>query len=126
MIQVYQKGTNVKLSSNFNSVEFDCHCDFVSCEITYIDSDLIKFLQNKRDLWNLSVIISSGFRCARHNQAIGGKSGSYHLIGKAADIKIPGLDPSLVADDCEDFHGLGRYKTFTHVDVRGYKARWRG
>jgi uncharacterized protein YcbK (DUF882 family) len=30
--------------------------------------------------------IASGFRCPKHNAAVGGKPNSYHLLGLAADI----------------------------------------
>lgn len=126
MIHEYQKGVKTEITENFDSTEFDCHCTYPDCQITYVDFDLVNWLQKKRDEWGKTILIDSGFRCTRHNRNVGGKKGSYHLIGKAADIKVLGMLPEEVADACEDFHGLGRYPTFTHVDVRGYKSRWRG
>ena len=47
-----------------------------------------------------------------------------HMKGHATDIVVAGMTPGEVQDACEKFDGLGRYDSFTHVDSRGYKARW--
>lgn len=126
MIKEYKKGKAVKVSDYFKSTEFDCKCKHPTCRITYIDDELVEQLTEHRRTWNRTVKITSGFRCTRHNKAVGGKPGSLHLVGKAADIVVDGLAPAKVQAGCEDFDGLGKYASFTHVDVRGYKARWRG
>jgi len=83
-----------------------------------------------------SVLINSWYRDPRYNAAIGGVRRSMHLTGGAADVVKVGCVPSEVADMLEDHPyagllGIGRYKTFTHIDVRGYvvldrpsPARW--
>ena len=40
----------------------------------------------------MPVVVNSGFRCHRLNEAIGGSPYSQHTIGEAADIEVPGLD----------------------------------
>lgn len=120
----YPKGKIAKLSKNFNSDEFDCRCKFESCRVTKIDPVLVKKLQEKRDEWGGAITINSGYRCTKWNQAVRGVKHSQHLSGKAADIIVKGKSPKWVAKQCEDFNGLGRYRSFTHVDVRGKKARW--
>jgi zinc D-Ala-D-Ala carboxypeptidase len=77
----------------------------------------------------MPVRVTSGFRCTAHNRAVGGKPGSIHLLGKAADVVALKVKPSTVAFAAESIRafangGLGRYDTFTHVDVRGYRSRW--
>lgn len=124
MIVPYVKGGMAPITLNFNSGEFDCKCGYPECFVTYIDLDLVYKLQEKRNAWQKSIHILSGFRCSRHNYEVNGKDGSYHLMGKAADIRVEDTHPDSVADQCEDFNGLGRYDTFTHVDVRGNKSRW--
>lgn len=121
---IYPKNKSKKLSKNFSSAEFNCHCQFKSCDKTKIDSRLIKNLQSKRDEWGRAIKINSGYRCKKWNQVVGGAKKSQHLLGKAADIVVEGWGPLWVSNRCEDFNGLGRYKTFTHVDVRDRKARW--
>lgn len=73
------------------------------------------------------VRVNSGCRCPAHNRAVGGMRNSQHLRGTAADIRIDGVDPDVVASHAEAidaFGGIGRYDTFTHVDVRERRARW--
>lgn len=129
MIKEFRKNEDTQLSDHFNSLEFDCHCDYPTCRVTYIESDLIDYLEKKRALFAPHPIkIMSGFRCVAHNNNIGGKLGSIHLVGKAADIQIPGHNMIDLAHHFEDADGLGRYpgRHFLHVDLRGYKARWEG
>jgi uncharacterized protein YcbK (DUF882 family) len=53
-----------------------------------------------------------------------------HLYGMAADIKLSGVSPKKVAEYAEKLlpgrGGIGIYDTFTHIDVRATKARWKG
>ena len=50
------------------------------------------------------------------------------MNGNAADIAVKGINPKGVADYLEskypDKYGLGRYKSFTHIDVRKNRSRW--
>jgi len=126
MIREFIKGEHDKIGDNFYSSDFDCHCTRPECKVTYIDSALIEYLDAKVRKWKRIPTIVSGFRCTAHNRSVGGKPGSFHLIGQAADIKVPGMTPTQVQKDCEDAKGLGRYKTFTHVDTRMGKSRWKG
>lgn len=123
----YKKGKAIRLSKNFKSYEFDCkgkNC----CANTLIDVELIVCLQKIRNHFKKPVVINSGYRCAKHNKAVGGVSRSQHLYGKAADIVIKGVKPEEVAKYAEKIgmKGIGIYSTFTHVDTRSKKARWRG
>lgn len=72
------------------------------------------------------VRINSGFRSKRHNEAVGGATESRHLWGLAADVDVLGKDPVEVADwaNEEGWGGVGRYRTFTHLDVWGENRRW--
>lgn len=126
MINEYKKGSRINLSGHFASNEFDCKCNYPSCQITYIDSDLIHYLEEKRVEIGKPFVIQSGFRCVLHNKDVGGKPGSIHMTGKAADISILNENMVKIAEKFEDADGLGRYpgRHFIHVDKRGYKARW--
>jgi uncharacterized protein YcbK (DUF882 family) len=74
--------------------------------------------------------VTSGYRCANCNKAVGGAENSYHLFGMAADIWVEGISPRQLAEVAENigFDGIGIYpdQGFVHVDVRGYRARWEG
>lgn len=128
MNEEHAKGVPVQVSKHYQSISFDCHCHFDTCKVTYLDTDLLDYLEKKSDLFLAPIRIISGFRCVQHNRDVGGKIGSIHLIGKAADIQIHGYDMIKIADQFEDSWGLGRYpgRHFLHCDVRGYKARWTG
>ena len=111
----------MKLTKNFNSKEFACPC----CKKEVYLMKHILHLQTMRNHFNKPIKITSGFRCEKHNKKIGGVQYSQHLLGTATDIKIKEISPDIVADYAEKhFDGVGRYNTFTHVDSRGYKARW--
>jgi hypothetical protein len=75
-----------------------------------------------------SVLINSWYRDDWYNKAIGGVKNSMHKTCAAADVVKMGRTPSEVADLLErhphsKLFGLGRYKTFTHLDVRGMCSR---
>jgi len=89
-------------------------------------------MQHLRTHLNKPITINSGYRSISHNEAIGGSLNSQHILGKACDITVQGMTPKEVAEVIEDLilkreikqGGVGRYNTFTHYDIRGYKARW--
>ena len=80
------------------------------------------------------VLVNSWYRDPAYNARIGGVARSMHLTGGAADVVKVGFTPDEVADILErhpdsDELGIGRYKTFTHIDIRGMigrrsPARW--
>jgi uncharacterized protein YcbK (DUF882 family) len=122
-----------KLSPHFSEDEFRCKC-CQSLPPGGIAVELIGALENLRAiLGNEPIHILSGYRCASHNKKVGGAKNSQHVLGRAADIEIDSAYPYTVAEAAETIPefadgGIGRYETFTHVDVRGCygqrKARW--
>lgn len=128
----YKKGQRVKLSTNFNSTEFDCHGSGC-CSSTLINPDLVKYLQKIREHFNTSITITSAYRCITHNSRVGGATGSRHTKGDAADIVVKGVSPREVAKYAESIgiKGIGLYETsadgfFTHIDTRPTKSFWYG
>lgn len=115
------------ISKNFRVREFRCQD---GSDVVFIESDLVDILQKIRDHFGKAVTITSAFRTASHNKKVGGATYSQHCYGKAADIKVSGVAPSKVAEYVETLMpntgGIGRYSTFTHVDVRKVKSRWNG
>lgn len=122
----YNKGKRAKLSSNFNLKEFECKCN--ECNITIVDAKLVNSLQTIRDHYKKKIYINSGYRCAKHNKAVGGSASSQHTKGKAADIVVKGIAPKEVAAFAESIgiKGIGLYDTFVHIDTRTNKAYWQG
>ena len=122
-----KKDGNKKLSTNFKVSEFACTD---GSDPIFIDSELVNVLQKIRTHFGKSVTITSAYRTPGKNKAVGGEAYSQHLYGRAADIKISGVSPKKVASYAETLlknkGGIGTYGTFTHVDVRATKARWKG
>lgn len=115
------------LSQHFDRSEFACKC---GCGKDAVDYALIVILEQVRAHFHAPIKVNSGNRCKAYNQQIGGSKKSQHTRSKAADIVINGVSPSTVYSwldlNWPDSLGLGKYNTFTHVDVRDTKARWEG
>jgi hypothetical protein len=77
-------------------------------------------------LGNRPIQITSGWRDTVTNQRVGGAFASRHLTGQAADIVVSGLSAQDVQFRLKDSWagGLGYGATFTHLDIRGYVARF--
>lgn len=129
MIKAYSKAKDgeKKLSPNFRVREFACRD---GSDPIFIDTDLVDLLQKIRDHFKKPVNISSAYRTPTYNKKVGGAVYSQHLYSTAADIQVTGVKPSVVADYAETLlkntGGIGRYPTFTHIDVRQVKSRWNG
>ena len=105
---------------------------------TYMIANAIMLCRVLRDLRAavrpMPVLVNSWYRDSTFNHRIGGVPQSMHLTCGAADVVKAGFTPDEVADILErhpdsDEFGIGRYKTFTHIDIRGMigrpaPARW--
>lgn len=113
------------LSEHFSNYEFTCPDN---CGFDAVAPELVARLEVIRKHFNAPVRINSGCRCAAHNKRVGGAPGSQHIKGTAADIMVSGVLPNVVADFIAKTWprdgGMGRYNTFTHIDVRPTLARW--
>ena len=129
MIKAYSKTKdgNKNLSANFKVREFACKD---GTDPVFIDTGLVEILQKIRDHFKKPVTVNSAYRTPSYNKKVGGATYSQHLYGTAADISISGVKPNDVAEYAETLlkntGGIGRYATFTHVDVRVVKSRWNG
>lgn len=131
-INSYRKDYKSTLSTNFKSNEFACKGKGC-CSTVLIDEKLVEYVQKIRDHFGKPVTINSGFRCTKHNKAVGGASSSYHVKGQAADIVVKDVKPAEVAKYAESIGvlGIGLYETekdgyFVHIDTRTKKAFWYG
>ncbi len=128
-VKIYYKSKNgdERLTTNFKIKEFACHD---GTDKILIDTDLILLLQKIRDHFGKPVNITSAYRTPAYNSTIGGSSTSYHVKGQAADIKVNGVDPAIVAMYAETIGagGIGLYSYvnngFVHIDTRTTKYRW--
>ncbi len=60
------------------------HCGGISD----MDEDFMMKLQQLRDACNFPLPVNSGFRCAQKNIDCGGHTGSAHLTGEGADLRV--------------------------------------
>ena len=116
----------MKLSTHFDSSEFECKC---GCgEYFKVDPALITLLEAVREHFGAAIEVTSGYRCKKHNDDVGSTDSSQHRKSTAADIQVGRFKPRQVADYIAGIMphsgGIGRYSSFTHVDVRKRKARW--
>ena len=122
------------LAPGFKVREFRCRD---GSDVVMIDESLVVLLQCIREHFGKPVTITSGYRTAAHNTAVGGAKSSQHLLGRAADIQVAGVSVEDVAAYAESlmpaWGGVGRYPVkagrvagWVHVDTRADKARWRG
>lgn len=58
-------------------------------EISKLQTLCMKVLEPLREHFKCPITISSGYRCAKLNTAVGGASNSQHMSGEAADIHLP-------------------------------------
>ena len=130
-INTYKKANRTPLSANFKSNEFACKGKGC-CSTVLVDERLVEFCQKIRDHFGAAVTINSGYRCQKHNKAVGGASGSYHAKGQAADIVVKGVKSAEVAKYAERIGilGIGLYEgsdgNFVHIDTRTSKSFWYG
>lgn len=136
MIRQYSfaKNGNRRLAPDFKVRELRCRD---GSDTVMVDETLTVVLQCIREHFGKPVTITSGYRTAAHNAAVGGAKSSQHLLGRAADIRVEGVSVEDVAAYTEslmpDWGGVGRYPVkagraagWVHVDTRADKARWRG
>ena len=124
-----KKDGAAQLSPAFRVREFRCRD---GTDTILIDEGLVVLLQCIREHFGKPVHITSGYRTAAHNRAVGGAVYSQHQYGRAADIRVSGVPVEQLAAYAETLlpgtGGIGRYpaKGFVHVDVRKAKSRWAG
>lgn len=130
-LQRYIKHQNEKVSTHFDSTEFDCQCYREDCKTTWIDLELLDKLERIRGITGKSVYILSGYRCQAHQNSMIQRGltltqHSQHVLGKAADIKVKvPLEELIEAAEQVGFLAIGTAKSWIHVDLRvGRVRRW--
>mgnify|MGYP000178869616 CR=1 FL=1 len=137
MLNVYSRARDGEtlLSRSFRAKEFACKD---GTDPLFVDSELVQVLQAIRDHFGAPVVITSGYRTAARNAAVGGSKSSQHLLGRAADFYVEGVDVATVAAYAEALlparGGIGRYPKdakhpkrstgWVHIDTRANKSRW--
>ncbi len=97
--------------------------------VVYRILDMARILEDIRQRYgNRDIQINSWYRDPETNAAVGGALQSRHLMGDAVDFVVPGIHPYDVYADLDAWWGsrggLASSTVFTHIDMRGYRARW--
>jgi hypothetical protein len=80
-----------------------------------------------RTAWGKPLVVTSGYRCAKHNAEVGGEPMSPHRFGLAMDLKVDSFEEARKLAECAK--GTGRamrmgYKKYSvptfHFDVALY------
>ncbi len=100
-----------------------------------IDPHSMDCLQRLRNILGQPIHLNSAFRSKSHNRAVGGAKNSYHLTGRAYDVRMRDHTPRSFerAARIAGFTGFGFYPpknggyNFTHIDTgpaREWGQRW--
>lgn len=117
----YDRGKAGKPTASefFSYKEFACKCGgrYTDCRRIRVHRELLLGLNDYRRKVGVPVTIVSGYRCVRHNAAVGGAASSQHVYGAAADLEYK-LHLKIVAA-FRRFAGIGTKSSLVrHVDVR--------
>lgn len=90
---------------------------------------IAQLAQQARDRIGRPFIVTSWYRPPAINARVGGASQSRHIVGDAIDFYCEGLTGNQLYWALDPWWpgGLGRYSRFpalSHIDARGYRARW--
>lgn len=92
----------------------------------------LKVVDDLREFYNRPIVLLSSYRSPAYNRAISGAATkSFHMQFKALDIAVAGVAPHVVFRELKKWRsagrfsgGLGLYRSFVHIDGRGYDATW--
>lgn len=123
----------MQITKNIHLKELQCRCGCATPPEVLTNLVTLAFmLQRIRDFYGRPIRITSGYRCASHNMAVGGVSRSYHMLGMAADFNVDGIAPRVLAasvlgcmqDATILAGGLKAYTSFVHYDFRGVVTKF--
>lgn len=107
----------------FDREEFRCKCGGKYCNGFPAEPNetLVRVANAIRKEAGVSITVSSGLRCTKHNANVGGVSNSRHLSGKAMDFCVKGWSASKTLDAVKK-HSHIRYTyaidgNYVHMDV---------
>lgn len=83
---------------------------------------LAEFLEEVRKILGKPIMINSAYRSAEVNAKVGGSKNSQHLVGCAADIRVPGMSPNevckaIIASDLQYDQLIREFDSWTHISI---------
>lgn len=102
---------------------FACKC----CGKNWMDNRVTELVRRIEEHVDEPLKITSGYRCEKHNDEVGGSKTSSHLKGLAVDVacELSRLRYRIISAALElKIHRIGIGKTFIHMDIdRGKDPR---
>lgn len=111
----------------FKPEEFRCKC---GCGKQEMMPSTMEKLDKARELAGVPFVITSGYRCVAHNDAVGGKSEGAHISGYAIDIEASTSPARLAIVKAllqVGFTRVGIANSFIHADddpTKPQKVMW--
>ncbi len=130
---IWKKGEVFELSPHFSTREMSCKCSHDSCVEQRISKNLIDKLELVRGDIKEPLVITSAYRCSKHQEDIRNSGTSTvvakkstHELGDAVDCRPKsGMNPGFELTCSAEFTSIGRAATFLHLDLRSGFRRWK-
>ncbi|MBI5701128.1 DUF882 domain-containing protein [Candidatus Saganbacteria bacterium] len=111
------------LSEHFSNEDFKCTCDLCKGEEFRIHLGLVGALEMIAEHFNKRVLVGSAYWCDKYYESLNRSRRSYHTNGKAAHIRIDGVelkDLFKFVETIPGLNGIGFYpkENFVHIDTR--------
>lgn len=112
------------MTKYFKMQQFACKC---GCQQNNISPVLVQMLDTARSTAGIPFIITSGYRCMKHNKNVGGVNDSQHMNGNAADIVWKDYNQLYLIINALLLAGFNRIgihyqKKFLHCDISETKT----
>lgn len=83
---------------------------------------LARFLEEVRKILGKPIMINSAYRGPEVNAKVGGSRNSQHMVGCAADIRVPGMTPdqvcrAIIASDLQYDQLIREFDSWTHISI---------
>ena len=106
----------------FKPEEFQCQCNYENCVDSYqfMNESFLEALFKVRSQIDFPLVVTSGYRCKKHNKAVGGVPFSAHTRGVAVDVSIRSSLQRYELIEQLVYHGLsfGVYSNFIHIELK--------
>jgi len=115
------KKSGKQLLKSLHTKEVDCKCGHPLCSYTLFYDETALAFQKTRDEFGGPLKITSFYRCATYNNAVGGVKNSMHTRGQATDLQ-PWYQTEDLQEDLDileiimkkHYDYIKRYNTFIH------------
>ena len=100
----------------FKKEEFTCKC---GCGLNNINLEVVKIADQIREHFGKPAIVNSGTRCKKHNKEVNGVSNSRHLVGKAIDLYVQGVDGGTLVNYTKQLVNQGKLRYTYRISANG-------